>query len=110
MLDSRTAFKVAFLKKCAEQGLTLEETHEVVKQALNQKQAGVFRDSFSTVKNLGLAAALAGPPIAGYAIGSTIPKLTDMEEQDVKDMKKRQLIEEYRRLARDMQNKKKRRL
>lgn len=125
MLDSKTAFKVAFLKKCAEEGLTLEETHEVVKQALSRSKTAALSDLavkpynvlWDIAKNVGgklgtvgLTAAIAGPPILGYAAGATIPKLTDVEDQDVREMKQRQLIEEYHRLSRDMEQKRKQQL
>ena len=117
MLDSKTAFKVAFLRRCAEQGFTREETHEVVKQALEHvKEGGVLgdalrapfgiaRDLASKLTGVGLTAALIAPPAVGYGIGRAIPMLTDIEDQDVKEMKKRQLIDEYRRLANELTRK-----
>ncbi len=44
MLTKRQVFKVAFLLRCAEMGLTTEETHQVVKMArayTREKQAAV---------------------------------------------------------------------
>ena len=111
-LTAREAFKVAFVNQCLHQGLTLEETHEVVKQG-QVKLAG-FSDLITapikamgqaagttagTLGQLGVMGALAAPPIIGGTLGYMGAKATDLDEHDAEAQKKRELIAEYQRLA-----------
>jgi hypothetical protein len=69
-LDQRQAFKVAFLLRCAEEGLTLEETHAVVKQALDALQPPREKQALgalSTLLLLGLSPIPAGAVAGGLA-------------------------------------------
>lgn len=126
MLKPKEIFKVAFLKAAAERGLTLEETHECVKVAegildwipggsiasniINQtynKGLDVAGDvSKFGLKGL-LGTALIAPPAIGYGAGRLAGAMTDVSDEDAAEGKKRQLIAEYQRLAKDIQNRKK---
>lgn len=103
-------FKVAFLTKCAEFGLTADETHAVVKAALANKEALVSVDSLinaaKSVSTPVMIGALAAPPLAGYAAGNAIAKMTDVDDADVDEMRQRHLLSAYRRLAADIKNRK----
>lgn len=122
MLKPKEIFKVAFLKAAAEAGLTLEETHECVKQALNipflSTAEGMLRDFFnkgldvsSDAAKLGvrglIGTALIAPPALGYVAGRTTGMMTDVSDEDAAEGKKRQLIAEYQRLAKDIKNRRK---
>ena len=122
MLTPKEIFKVAFLKKAAEAGLSLEETHECVKELLKQgvldQIFGAGRDTFNKVLDLGgdaikklttvgLGAGIIAPPALGFAAGHGLAALTDVSDEDAKESKKRQLIAEYQRLGKDIQNRKK---
>jgi len=122
MLTQREAFKVAFLHKCAELGLTLEETHQVV------KRAGVVSDATGTVRDFVgnatkailsgtvggakylVGGALVAPPLLGYIGGHLLAKGSDLTDEDAAEAKQRQLAAEYRRLANDLNSRQKRQL
>lgn len=110
MLDERTAFKFGFLACCADAGLSPREAYELVKSATEKQSfeipivSDVVRGGVDVTKSLagalstyGLPALLAAPPVAGGAIGYGLAKMTDMDDVDVGEVKKRELIEEYRR-------------
>jgi len=123
MLTPKEAFKVGFLSRCVEDGLSLEQTHARVKQAMDmlQKRAGVT-DTLLSVPgkaldlakpvmgaglNWGIPLALAAPPIVGGIAGYSLGKMGDVDDTDVDEIKKRELIEAYKRYADAMQQAKK---
>ena len=124
MLDKRQAFKAGFLRKCANSGLTPDETHEVVKEALVRIKSAAFSDIITkplsavggaisglvepaakNISNLGLAALLLGPPAVGGGLGLLAAKAGDIDETDVETTKQRELIDEYHRQTSRMRRK-----
>ena len=109
MLSKLESFKVGFLNRCVEDGLSTEEALSRVKEASDcldslEKQAGWFTDLVSggtdVAKYLGskaLVAGLVAPPVLGGLAGYSHSKLTDVDDDDVDDIKKQELIDEYRR-------------
>lgn len=120
MLTPREAFKVGFLRRCADSGLSVEETHQAVKQAMEMVKSAVVpqfisdigKDAItapyragtaalagtaSTLGNYGLGALLLGPAALGAAGGYGLSRLTDIDDTDVDAIKKRELIDEYYR-------------
>ena len=103
-MDDKQMFKVAFLAKCVEDGLTLDEIHLRVKQALHLKKADPLSaavEFIKTVPTIGLAGiGLAGG--GGYYLGNKVigpgiheaikPPIPDKE-----DMMREELINEYDR-------------
>ena len=120
--DRREAFKIGVLLKCAEAGLTPEETTAFAKEAteqlrkqgsmpwepLNQLTQGAINIGEKAITGYALpglaAAAILGPPAVGYAAGRAVAAGTDVDDEDVKTMKKRELIEMYRAQARRLQD------
>lgn len=77
-LTSRQAFKVAFLQKCADEGMTIEETADLVKYASAslEKLAGAVADIAKSVAPAGIGAgvgSLAGSPVLGGMVGAAGP-------------------------------------
>jgi hypothetical protein len=115
MLTPKEAFKVNFLQKCAEEGLTLEEVHEGVKELLEQEKRafpgegllgkavenimGAGRDAAGLATRTALIGGLVAPPALGFGTGYMLGKSTDVSDEDAAELKKRQLIAEYRRLT-----------
>ena len=118
MLSSQEAFKLGFLSNCVEKGLSIEQMRAEVKQASDQldfmvKQADpssiiaapiapIVDDAGDVVKttaNLALASLLLAPPALGAAGGILHSNLSDIDEEDVEDVKKRELVDEYQRQA-----------
>jgi hypothetical protein len=117
-LEKRAAFKLAFLSSCAEAGLTLEETHDSIKQAVSLLRSKVAEDGLSlgsVAKTIGsglastytgaaklapwlLAAAAAVPPAVGYAAGSALGSMSgEINDRDITDVKLEEVLEAYRR-------------
>lgn len=106
------AFKLAFLQTCAESGMTMPEIEAAVADAV-EKTAGLtdflskpYDAAFdaatslgNTAKLVGGAGLLLGPPLAGAAAGYGAAKLTDIDDMDTEEAKKRELIDQYRLLA-----------
>ena len=118
MLSSQEAFKFVFISNCVEKGLSIEQMRAEVKQASDQmdsmvKQAdlsGFFAplaqpivddagDIVKNMSNLAMASLLLAPPAIGAAGGILHSNLSDIDEEDVEDVKKRELVDEYQRQA-----------
>lgn len=121
-MEPRLAFKVGFLRKCAELGLTRTETlaavklaraqlataaaNAQVKEALTELVSRPLEAAYDvgghllkSLGNLGLATAIAGPPVLGAGLGYGLSRATDISDEDVDAVKKRELIDEYLRQA-----------
>jgi hypothetical protein len=115
MLTEREAFKVGFLRKCADDGLTVGETADLAKTTAAQIKAAGIQDLLMKPYNtamdvaghglqrlgtLGIAGLIGGPALLGGAAGLGLSKLMDSDDTDVKTVKKQELIDEYRRQVR----------
>lgn len=92
MLTPRQAFKLGFLLKCAQDGLTPEQTDARIDAVLTKaalgETFGKFLDVATGVGGLGLAAGgLAGAGV-GYALGQATEPPVDPDE-----IKKQELIQ-----------------
>ena len=105
-LTPREAFKVAFLARCIEDGLTPDEMLSQVKQA--QEKFAALGNFAGKVLNVGkgvlkagigwgVPIVLAAPPIIGGIGGAALAKATDIDDRDVADIKDQEVIDEYRR-------------
>jgi hypothetical protein len=126
MLTPCQAFKAAFLHRCVEQGLTLEQTHELVKQACHELENPGEKTAFiwpwikenipgvEVASNIagglahGMASRLPGLALAGYvgipaalggAAGYGISQLEGLNDEDADEIKIQEKIEAYRRAA-----------
>jgi hypothetical protein len=111
MLTPREAFKIGFLTRCVEDGLTPTQTLRAVKSAtdLFEKRAflgTILGQGLDAVKGVaggmahyGVPLALAAPPIAGGLAGYGLAKATDVDDTDVDAIKNRELVDEYKRQA-----------
>ena len=93
MLDARTAFKVGFLLKCAEDGLDPDGAEALAKAALFD---GAW-DAAKTLGSAGLAGALLAPPVVGAAGGVLLSRATDVDDTDVDDVRRDELVQELLR-------------
>lgn len=124
------AFKIGFLARCVEEGLSPEQTHNLAKQAADcfNKQAegsslipfgsfisNPFKATTDTAKStIDLAKstvplammALAAPPAIGGLAAYMSNKATDVDDAAaVEDVKKQELIDTYRRMAQQLNRK-----
>lgn len=116
MLTEREAFKVAFLQRCADMGMTPAETGALVKSAADRVEKVAFTDflkwlgglgvdavkgiggaGLSLATNVGLPAALILPPAVGAAAGYGLSKAVDLNDEDPADVKNREKLDAYRR-------------
>jgi len=117
-LDKRQAFKLGFLTRLADEGMSPAQIEETVKSAAISdfvtKPWNVAWDiGGSTAKtvggglaNMGMLGAIAGPPLLGALAGYGAARMTDIGDEDVEELRQQELINEYRRLAdRARQNK-----
>ena len=104
MLTTRENFKFAFISRCIESGVTTpDEIHQCVKRALDElapvpaeKQAEGLFDNLSSWTLAGLAA---GPPILGAGLGYAASRAGDVDDADVSEVKRQEVIDELRRQA-----------
>ncbi len=109
MLTASEAFKVGFLARCVEDGLTPDRIAASVKTAadLMEKDAilggllGQVADfgkgAVGAAAKYGIPAAIAAPPMLGAAGAYGLSRLTDIDDRDVEDVKNREVVEEYAR-------------
>jgi hypothetical protein len=106
MLSARENFKFAFLSRCIESGITTPaEIHQVVKQALDELAAPTEKAAFTdaTINALGniggwtAAGLLAAPPILGAGIGYAAARAGDVDDADIAEVKRQEVIDELRR-------------
>lgn len=96
-MTSREAFKLGFVARCLEHGLSLETMTKVASDGL-QKMSSIFGDVARTgtsVLNTVLPLALAGPPIVGGLLGYGAARATDVDDRDVEDIKNQELVQTY---------------
>lgn len=127
MLDARQAFKAAFLHRCLEHGLSLEETHALVKESCEMLQGGTVKEATgpwpwlkdnipglslvsdvtsgaakgvaSQVPALAVGAYLGVPAAVGGAAGYGLAQLEGLNDEDPEEIKTQEKIEAYRRAA-----------
>lgn len=109
-MTDREAFKVGFISRCLEAGLTLEQVPGLAKQAADKlaSLAGLLGTGLSKTVDLGaglgnaalgygLPLALAAPPLLGGMAGYGLAKATDIDDTDIAEIKDRELLDEYKR-------------
>lgn len=105
MLSAREAFKVGFLARCAEDGLSLPESLEAVKTAteklafLGSLVGGAMdmgKSVIGTGMHYGVPLALAAPPALGALAGAGLAKATDIDDEDVNEIKDREVLNAYK--------------
>ncbi len=105
-MNPNEAFKLGFLARCVEAGLSSNETTDLVKKA----HACFTKEGFSSIASAAgpaLAAALIAPPAIGGMSAYLVNKATDADSGDVEDIKKRELIQTYKRMADQLRRHKK---
>ena len=123
MLTSQEAFKVGFMARCIEDGLSMDQIYSLAKTAADrmasavklasEKQAIVgpllgalgylggsavnaAKGIGSAALGVGLPLALAAPPVLGGIAGAGLAKATDIDDTDVNEIKQRELLDEYK--------------
>lgn len=111
-MDARQAFKAAFLARCVHDNVGPDDALRRVK--LQQEKVAVAMDVLrgitslagkgvdavsrlgSTALGWGIPLAIAAPPTAGAIAGYGIAKAQDIDDTDVDELKRQELIRELR--------------
>ena len=111
MLTPKEAFKVGFLTRCVEDGLTPDQMLSRAKLAMDMFEKQAFIGSLlnkgvesgagalGSLGRMGMLGAVVAPPVLGGMAGYGLAKATDVDDTDVDAIKNRELVEEYRRQA-----------
>lgn len=114
-MDGRQAFKVAFLARCVHEGLKPDEVLQRVKQQREKiavlgelvgfgtnalgKGVDALSRLGSTALSWGIPLAVAAPPVAGALAGYSVAKAQDIDDTDVDELKRQELIRELKMRA-----------
>ena len=120
MRSKLEAFKLGVLSEFASHGLSVEDMRERVKRASDaldavaavptdeqvEEQSSMDKESWDKLMDMLRAGSVTtlgtlalAPPALGAAAGVAHSKLTDVDEDDVDTIKRKELIDEYRRQA-----------
>jgi len=117
MLSPQEAFKLGFLSNCVEKGLSIAQMREEVKKASAQlddmdkeaafdwfapERGAIVDDVGDIAKDIGRTALITlglAPPALGATAGILHSRVSDVDDEDVDDIKKNELADEYRRQA-----------
>ena len=120
-MNPKEAFKVGFLHKCAEDGLTPAQTFKRARTAttmmktsgaLSEILRGLFGAGGSAASGawrVGAPLALLGPPAAGALGGYGLSQLGE-ETFDAEEAKKRELVSAYERASQQLERSKQKQL
>lgn len=102
-MQIKEAFKLGFLARCVEEGLTPDQTHALAKSAADcvEKQALGVGSAIPVA-----AAALASVPATGGLMAYLANQATDTDATEVEDVKQRELTDTYQRMAEQLQRRK----
>lgn len=93
-MDPREAFKIGFMARCIEEGLSQEKTAELMEKAGN----GLV-DAAKAVAYPAAALALAAPPTLGGLAAYFKNKATDSDASEIEEIQQQEQAETYRRMA-----------
>lgn len=107
----KEAFKIGFLRKCAEAGLTVEETIKAAEVATDQLEKTSGNNLLDSAGNLintagfwGLAMPAGLATAGGLGAGYGLSRLTDIDDEDVELLKHRELVDLYRSKAEQLRS------
>ena len=97
-LSPQDQFKVVFLEKCAEQGLSALEILDRVKRAdvFSEIVEGIAGGA-KGLTNYAIPAAFAAPPIIGGLLGHGYAKMQEPTEDTIESIQQGEIADEYRK-------------
>jgi hypothetical protein len=103
-MNNRQMFKAGFLAKCVEDGLTLPEIKQRVKQAIHVKKADGLLESLAQAPVAGLLGAGAlGTALGHMVIGPSVYETFKERKSTPEELMHQELVGEYDRQARIIQ-------
>lgn len=104
-MEPREAFKIGFMSRCIEEGLSQEKTAELMEKAADGWGSG-FVDAAKAVLYPATALALAAPPTMGGLAAYFKNKTLDSDTNDVEEIKQKEMADSYRRMTDQLQRSK----
>jgi len=111
-MQPREAFRIGFLARCVEEGLSPEDTRRLTKSAASLFiKAGfpvTLRGLVEAAKGVGyptLAAAATAPPAIGGLTAYLNNSAQDVDATDIDEIKQRELAQIYRRMSEQLRRK-----
>lgn len=108
-MHPREAFKLGFLARCVEAGLTPEATRNLIKSAgdcFTKGAASWGKELFDAAKDVTLPTALmaaAAPVALGGGAAYFANQATDTDATDIEEIKQQELLDTYRRMSAQLQ-------
>lgn len=121
------AFRLGFMARCVEEGLSADETYALSKTAsasmeklgftkwIAEQALGPFNETAKTTKNMADAVSsampfvgmgLMAPPVLGGTAAWLVNHATDTDGSDVEEAKQHELIDTYNRMSGQLQRQK----
>ena len=104
-MTPREAFKIGFMARCVEEGLSTEKTAALMEKAGESWLGSLLEGGKSVMYPLG-ALALATPPAIGGLAAYFNNKATDTDADAVEEIKQKELIDSYGRMAEQLKQRK----
>ena len=105
-MQPKEAFKIGFMARCVEMGMSPDETRQLMKTAGEVLTKEAFLKALGEgAKALGKwalpvgALALAAPWAVGGGTAYLANQATDVDATDIEEVKKQELVESYKRMA-----------
>jgi hypothetical protein len=95
-MTKQEAFKIGFLMKCAEEGLTPKETEERIKRAHAMVKMANWKDMLARIAKYGLGIGLIAPPVLGGIGGYALAQGHERPYSKAMARKDEELAEYYR--------------
>jgi len=103
-MQPREAFKIGFMARCIEEELSQEKTAELM-----GKTAGLISQLLAAGGKAALPAAaltVAAPPTLGGLAAYFNNKAMDTDTTDIEEIKQKELVDSYERMARQLRQRK----
>ena len=105
-MTPREAFKIGFMARCVEEGLSTEKTAALMKEAADPSWLSSIVDAGKGILYPAAALALAAPPAVGGLAAYFNNKATDTDADAVEEIKQKELIDSYGRMAEQLKQRK----
>jgi len=96
VLTAKEAFTIGFVRRCIADGLPIDQVAGRVKEAA--EKLALFGDVIKSTTNLAKAiapVAFLAPPVVGGIGGYALSRATDLDDTEIDDIKKQELLDTY---------------
>jgi len=97
-MEPREAFKIGFMARCVEEGLSHEKTAELMEKAASSTLSSLLEFGKGVIIPAAAVAAAAPPTLGGLAAYFK-NKTMDSDSDDIEEIKQKEMADSYRRMA-----------